>query len=136
MIFLDTNIVIELLSDDEDLALGWSRARFAVLAGDQRLSCNLIVVAEVAAGVGEPARLSDNLSAMSIDVIDLDVATALRAAEAYRTYRARGGARSTILPDFLIAAHAATLGATLMTRDRRLATYFPDLTLTTPETHP
>ena len=39
--------------------------------------------------------------------------------------------------DVTIGAHASALGATLVTRDRQwFATYFADLSLITPETHP
>ena len=139
MIFLDSNIIIELLNDDgSKLQVGPAVAETISdrRAQSETLFCDLVVVAEVAAGLSRPAALAANLDAMSITVVDLDTAAALRAAEAYCEYRRRGGERSTILPDFLIAAHAATLGASLMTRDRRLGSYFPGLTLITPETHP
>ena len=51
--------------------------------------------------------------------------------------RIAGGRHASVLADFLIGAHAVELGATLVTRDKgRFSTYFPDLTLITPETHP
>ena len=134
MIFLDSNIVIDLITSEGDAP--WTTARLEQATMDEPLVCNVIVVAEVAAGLKDAQPLLADLDLLSIAVLDLDVPTALRAADAFREYRRRGGARSTILPDFLIAAHAATSGARLMTRDRRLASYFPDLTLITPETHP
>ena len=136
MIFLDTNIVVDLITGENQQHAGWTDATLAERPGGQSLACNLIVVAEVAAGLRQPEVVLDDLATLSIAICDLDAAVALRAAGAFREYRKRGGARSTILPDFLIAAHAATLGAQLMTRDRRLASYFPGLALITPETHP
>ena len=39
-----------------------------------------------------------------------------------------------MIADFLIAGHAVVLNAALVTRDkRRIASYFPELTLITPE---
>ncbi len=55
------------------------------------------------------------------------------AAKAYGAYRARGGVRTGVLPDFFIGAQAEAEGAVLLTRDpRRFQTYFPALQLIAP----
>ena len=59
----------------------------------------------------------------------------LLAGKIFRRYRSEGGPRTTILPDFLVAAHAATQAESLATEDRGyLRTYFPDIRLLTPDT--
>jgi predicted nucleic acid-binding protein len=51
----------------------------------------------------------------------------------FRTYRNEGGPRKTILPDFLVAAHATTQADSLATEERGyLRRYFPALRLLTP----
>ena len=58
----------------------------------------------------------------------------LLAGKLFRTYRNQGGPRKTILPDFLVAAHAATQADSLATEDRGyLRRYFPALRLLTPD---
>ena len=58
----------------------------------------------------------------------------LLAGKLFRTYRHQGGPRKTILPDFLVAAHAATQADSLATEDRGyLRRYFPALRLLTPD---
>ena len=57
---------------------------------------------------------------------------ALVAGRIFRAYRNEGGPRKTILPDFLVAAHAATQAGSLATEDRGyLRTYFPSIRLLT-----
>ena len=56
-----------------------------------------------------------------------------RAGKAFREYRRRGGARTGVLPDFFIGAHAEVAGLRLLTRDGgRYRSYFPDVDLIAP----
>lgn len=56
------------------------------------------------------------------------------AGKAFQQYRAAGGLRSGVLPDFFIGAHAAVIEAPLLSRDRRrFASYFPTVRLIAPE---
>ena len=58
----------------------------------------------------------------------------LLAGKMFRAYRREGGPRTTILPDFLVAAHAATQADSLATEDRGyLRRYFPSVRLLSPE---
>ncbi len=55
------------------------------------------------------------------------------AGKIFRNYRSEGGPRTTILPDFLIAAHAATQADALATEDRGyLRAYFPAIRILSP----
>jgi hypothetical protein len=55
------------------------------------------------------------------------------AGKAFQTYRARGGSKTGVLPDFFIGAHAVAEGISLLTRDtRRYRSYFPTVSLITP----
>lgn len=56
------------------------------------------------------------------------------AGQVFRRYRAAGGTRNGVLPDFFIGAHAAVAGLPLLTRDvQRYRTDFPSLGLIAPE---
>lgn len=135
MIFIDSNAVIDLLNTrTHPDRIDWAGGIYERSIGIETLACNLIVVAEVAAGIDGSDSVLDDLARLEIGVLDLSIEAALGAGVAFREYRRRGGPRMTMLPDFLIAAHADVLGAQLMTRDQRIASYFPDLTLITPET--
>ncbi len=55
------------------------------------------------------------------------------AGKVFHRYRATGGSRTGVLPDFFIGAHAAVTGMTLLTRDvRRYRTYFSSLSVIAP----
>jgi len=136
MIFVDTNVLLDIIEDAPTPAGDWSRRTFADIAQTHRLAANHIVAAELAGQVENAADLGTMFADAEIELHDLDLATAYRAGAAFREYRKRGGGRQTILADFLIAAHAEVLEARLLTRDRGLASYFPNLSIITPETHP
>ena len=68
---------------------------------------------------------------------NLPWAASFAAAAAFRLYRRAGGGRDRILPDFLIGAHAAIRGYSILTRDPKgYRAYFPSVDLISPETHP
>ncbi len=135
MIFLDTNIIIDLFSNGVGAEAGWSMDRYGDAVSAGPVVCDQIVLAELAGHAPGLSALRDRLERLEIRVLAFADDAAFSAGSAFREYRRRGGPKRAILTDFLIAGHAAVLGATLMTRDRQLATYFPDLTLITPETH-
>ena len=54
------------------------------------------------------------------------------AGKAFQRYRAAGGRRTGVLPDFFIGAHAAVAGYPLLTGDiQRYRGYFPTIDLVT-----
>ena len=56
------------------------------------------------------------------------------AAKAFARYRAAGGVRTGVLPDFFIGAQAAALNLPLLTRDpARVRSHFPGVVLIAPE---
>jgi len=67
--------------------------------------------------------------------LDLPWEAAERAAQAQAAYRRRGGSRESVLPDFLIGAHAEIAALALLTRDpRRVRTEFPSVRIISPDT--
>ncbi len=58
---------------------------------------------------------------------------AFLACKCFNEYRKRGGSKTSTLPDFIVGAHAAVAGYTLITRDSaRFRTYFPSLNIVAP----
>ena len=119
---VDTNGLLDLVTDDPDWA-EWSIVKLeeAVLKG--ALAINDVVCAELSIRYG----LIKDLEAM-LDDAAIAVARTLRdalflAGKVLVQYRKSGGARTGVLPDFFIRAHAAVSGADA--RRRTLSHLFP-----------
>jgi predicted nucleic acid-binding protein len=132
VILVDTNVLLDLVTDDPDWS-EWSLARLedAALAGS--LLINDIVYAETSIRYERIEDLDTMLADAMIEIAPTPRAALFLAGKAFQHYRAAGGVRTGVLPDFFIGAHAAVAGWPLLTRDpRRYRTYFPKLTLIAP----
>lgn len=134
MIVIDSNVLIDVL-EAEGAWTAWSRDALATERTSRKLIINHVILAELAGHFPAEANVEELLTTMGMEMTALTSAAALRSGQAFREYRARGGERTSTLADFLIAGHASAIGARLLTRDeRKIASYFPELTLITPET--
>lgn len=135
MIFVDTNVIIDVLARDP-VWFSWSADRLS--AADPAVT-STVVLAELAKNALSCGALLRTLNELSVEVLSLDPEAAFGAGIVFGRYRtARGSAEpKQVLADFFIGGHALACGAALLTRDTTLyRRYFPDLTLITPETHP
>lgn len=134
MIFVDTNVLIDVLTPDQEW-YDWSYAKIAAYGdADEELVIGQVVLAELAANFPDILSLRAALESIDIEVLPLTDDVAFAAGHAFRAYRRAHRQRDAILADFLIGGHAIALGLPLLTRDARLyRRYFPDLTLITPD---
>jgi predicted nucleic acid-binding protein len=135
-VLVDTNVLVDIAVRDP-LWLEWSRNALAKLAGRVPLTINPIIYAEFSVRYDDIDEVEALLPPEEFRREGLPWAAAFAAGAAFRRYRAAGGGRERVLPDFLIGAHALIRGHAILTRDPRgYRTYFPDVPLITPETHP
>ena len=133
MIFIDANILIDLIEENQRWA-DWSESQLRAARQAGPLVINVVVYAEVARTFPSAATLDAFLADSGITVAPIPAAAAYAASVAHRAYRLAGGARTATLPDFFIGAHAQAEGHTLLTRDAsRIRTYFPSVPLICPE---
>ncbi|MFT5142787.1 MAG: putative nucleic acid-binding protein [Rhodothermales bacterium] len=134
-VLLDANVVID-LTGEESAWREWSWQMAARIRSTSQLLINPIVYAEVSVGFATIERFEADLSHLAISFDRLPRAALFLAGRQFQTYRLEHkGPKTSLLPDFLIGAHAAVLGIPLLTRDtRRYRTYYPRLTLISPET--
>jgi predicted nucleic acid-binding protein len=132
MILVDTNVLLDVVTDDSAWA-DWSQQQLDVAALRDRLAINPVVYAEFSSRFRRIEDLDAMLASVEIGVVDMPRSALFLAGQVFKTYRGRGGPRTSILPDFFIGAHAAVLNAPLVTRDAgRYHTYFPNLELIAP----
>lgn len=129
---VDSNVVLDLF-DDESRFNATSAAAFARLASRNSLVINEIVFAEISGRFASAQLAQAEVEALGLAIVRLSLDDCHSASTAFRAYRRTGTPRTTILPDFLIGAQAATRGWSILTRDsRRFSSYFSEVTLIDP----
>jgi predicted nucleic acid-binding protein len=130
---VDTNVLLDLVTDHPQWS-DWSLARLedAALAGPVLI--NDIVYAETSIRYNRIEDLDSMLAEARIELAPMPRSALFLAGKAFQRYRMAGGARTGVLPDFFIGAHAGIEGWPLLTRDPgRYRSYFPKLRLISPE---
>jgi predicted nucleic acid-binding protein len=129
---VDSVILIDILEQQQGF---WERSATALelcrLQGEL-VVCD-VVVAELAAHFRDTATATRMLESIDTSYSTSTREVALLAGEMWRAYRASGGPREHLIPDFLVAAHASLQADRLLTRDRGFARrYFPALQIIDP----
>ncbi|MQB42050.1 type II toxin-antitoxin system VapC family toxin [Rhizobium sp. ICMP 5592] len=133
---VDTNVLVDLAMPGSAWH-GWSSGQVFSAFKQGPVVINPIIYAEFSVRYSSMDRVDELLPQSEFRRESLPWSAAFAAAAAFRVYRQAGGGRERILPDFLIGAHAAVRGYSILTRDPKgYRSYFPSLDLITPETHP
>jgi len=131
-VLVDSNVLIDVLGSDPTWE-GWSTEALRRASDEALLVINPIVYGEVSLGYDTVEALNAALNVHQLRREPIPWPAAFLAGRAFRAYRARGGTRNALLPDFYIGAHAAVAGYRLLTRDpARYRTAFPRLELIAP----
>ncbi len=130
---IDSSVLLDIATADPVWS-EWSSQALATAVRGGPVLVNPVVYAEVSVGFERIEDLDDALPPDIFRREPVPYTAAFLAAKAFVTYRQRGGARTSPLPDFFIGAHAAVDRLSLLTRDvRRFRTYFPTVRLIAPE---
>ncbi|MET3792887.1 type II toxin-antitoxin system VapC family toxin [Aquamicrobium terrae] len=133
MTLVDTNVLLDLVTDDERWA-DWSIAQLEAASLRGPLLINDVVYSELSVRYERIEDLEDFIEAAELELVQMPRPALFLAGKVFARYRRSGGARTGVLPDFFIGAHAAVSGMRLLTRDTgRYRSYFSGLTLITPE---
>jgi predicted nucleic acid-binding protein len=132
LVLVDTNVLLDVVTNDPEWA-DWSQHQLEAAALQTRLAMNAVIYAELSIGFRRIEEVESVVGKMKLSMEEIPREALFLAGKAFQRYKARGGTRAGVLPDFFIGAHAATLGITLLTRDaRRYADYFPTLSVVSP----
>lgn len=127
-IAIDTSVLLAIFKGEPSGEKWLDALQSAAASG--ALVVSSVVYAEVRSFFASDAACRSALDALDISHSPLSEESATLAGRIFRVYRKEGGPRTTILPDFLVAAHAATQATVLATEDRGyLRAYFPRIRL-------
>ncbi len=130
---VDTNVLIDVATEDPKW-FDWSRGQLRKVAHSGAIAINPVIYAEFSIQYDSIEAVEHALSGFKLNRLALPWEAAFLAGKVYKRYRARGGVKTSPLPDFFIGAHAAISGLALVTRDaRRYREYFPKLKLIAPD---
>lgn len=133
MLLIDTNVLIDVLEDDPVWA-EWSIAQLRAQSQIHALAINPIVYAELSLAFKRIEELERIVENMQLEFLETPRPALFLAGKAFAKYKAAGGKRANVLPDFFIGAHAAVANVPLLTRDAaRYRTYFPTVQVIAPD---
>lgn len=131
-VLIDSNVLLDVAGNDPDWAQ-WSAGALSRAAEHAILVINPLIYSEVSISFSRIEDLERALPRRWFRRDPLPYEAAFLAGKAFLSYRKRGGARRSPLPDFYIGAHAAVADMRLLTRDaKRYRTYFPTVDLIAP----
>jgi predicted nucleic acid-binding protein len=129
---VDTNVLIDILSADPTWS-SWSLGQLLRRSNEGALLINEVIYAEMSTRIETETELDAIIADLSVELERTPKHALFLAGKAFKQYRAAGGTRTGVLPDFFIGAHAEAAGLTILTRDaRRYAQYFPDVKVVAP----
>jgi predicted nucleic acid-binding protein len=132
LILVDTNVLVDIVSDDPIWA-EWSQRHLVIAAAQDELAINDIIYAELSVRHAAIEELDAMIRDAGLVSAVIPRPALFLAGKAFQRYRFAGGIKTGVLPDFFIGAHAVIADSMLITRDAaRYRTYFPGIMLIAP----
>lgn len=125
VVLVDTCVIVD-LGDPESPWYEWSAGTLEGLDQDHRLAINPMIYCECSIAWSSIEETEHVFETLAFEYLELPREALFLAGRAFLAYRRRKGAKTNVLPDFLIGAHAAVENHRLLTRDAaRYTSYFP-----------
>ena len=131
---VDTSVLLDVFKADPTFGPRSRDALRRCIREGRIVACE-VVFAEVTCAFASGTEARRAMQDLGIDFEPVGLDAAVKAGEAFRAYRVRGGRRERVIADFLIGAHAEGCSDRLLTRDRGFhRTYFSALSVLDPST--
>jgi len=122
---IDTNTLIYLL-DVNSPQYQSCLQKFEEAQANGQVIISDVVYSEFSMGMPDKPSTDQAIATLSVSRLAYSDDVLFRAGRAFLQYKANGGQRTNVLPDFFIGAQAETTGIPLITSDStRMKTYFP-----------
>ena len=129
---VDSSVLIDVLIDDPRFSDASTSAVRDALNHGAVVVCD-VVWAEITGWGRSDSLIAEAMGELGIGYLPVVQDAAALAGRVWSRYRAAGGPRDRMVPDFLVGAHALTQADQLLTRDRGFyRRYFGDLTIVDP----
>ena len=133
-ILVDANVILDIFTNDK-LWADWSESILNQYSATHILYINDIIYTEISVGFKHIKEVEEAIMKCGFQILPMPKEALFLAGKTFLKYRKNKGTKRSPLPDFYIGAHAAVNGLNIITRDtQRFKTYFPTVTLISPET--
>ena len=133
LVLVDSNVLLDVITADPVWGI-WASDTIIQLSDEYKLAINPVIYAEVSIRFSAIEELEEAIPSDFFIRLHVPYEAAFLAGKCYMKYKERGGLKTSVLPDFLIGAHASASNMKLVTRDiSRYKTYFPKLELIAPD---
>lgn len=123
---VDTSVLLSIFKGEPN-GEKWLKCLYTT-SETKKLLVSMVVVSEIRSFFPSDRHCQKTLEEIDLHASEMTEEGAFLAGSIFRSYRSAGGSRKIILPDFLVAAHAATQAESLATEDRGyLRAYFPSI---------
>jgi len=132
VLIVDANVLLDVVNNDAHWA-EWSAQQLRNQSQLHELLINPVIYTELSMAFADLDDVERAVDHMRLKFTEFPKPALYLAGKAFVKYRRAGGLRTSVLPDFLIGAHAAILNCAILTRDeRRYRSYYPRVPLITP----
>ncbi len=129
---IDTNVLMDIFAADTKFAEKSAATLRNCLNKGSVVACD-IVWAETSSVFTDTSQFNSVINSLSLQFSPMNSSSAQLAGEFWQQYRKKGGSKSRIVADFLIAAHALLQCDCLLTRDKGFyRKYFKNLKIIDP----